>query len=86
MFHVSFVHGKEVTMTNTSNSSTERIGLSVHETAVSLGVCEATVANMIRRGKLRATKLGRRTIILLEAVREMLSAGEIQPQAAAVAA
>ncbi len=48
---------------------------SVAETARRLGVCRDTVYDLIYRGQLRSTRLGRRRVIPASALAELLDKG-----------
>lgn len=54
----------------------KRLALTIAETAQVCGVSVPFVRLEIRRGNLRAVKLGRRVIVPIEALREWLAAGE----------
>lgn len=54
----------------------KRLALTIAETAEVCGLSVPFVRLEIRRGKLRALKLGRRVVVPIEALREWLAAGE----------
>ena len=53
----------------------ERLAYSPAEAASALGVCRATIYNLITRGELRVIKLGRSTRITASELDRLLSAG-----------
>lgn len=53
----------------------KRLALSIAEISEACGVSVPFVRLEIRRGKLRALKLGRRLVVPIEALREWLDAG-----------
>jgi excisionase family DNA binding protein len=62
-----------------SVSLPNRLAYSVENTAKRLDVGRTTIFELIRTGRLRAVKLGKRTIITDDAVRELL---DVLPPAA----
>ncbi|TWA73734.1 excisionase family DNA binding protein [Azospirillum brasilense] len=52
----------------------EKIGYSVEETVVASSVGRSLIYEEIRAGKLRATKIGRRTVILADDLKAWLQA------------
>ena len=53
---------------------TKRTTVSTNEAAEALGVHPDTIANWIKSGKLRATKIGRRVLIRTDHIEAMLDA------------
>ena len=53
-----------------------RTAYTVDEAAASLGICRASIYNMIARGELRAVKIGRSTRIPAAELDRILSGGE----------
>jgi len=51
---------------------TQKLALSVVETAERISVCTKTVWNLIKGGKLRAKKIGSRTVVLAADLEEFL--------------
>lgn len=45
---------------------------SIADTADDLNVCRATVYNLINAGKLKTAKIGRRTVVLSDSIRDLL--------------
>lgn len=53
----------------------EPLALSVNDTAEALSLGRTSIYAMIADGRLQAFKLGRRTLIKMESIRSLLSAG-----------
>ena len=47
----------------------------VNDAARSLGVCRATVYNLLKTGQLQSVKMGRRTMIKAESLRALADTG-----------
>ena len=52
----------------------EPLAVSINDTAKSLGVGRTTVYEMIKDGRLKAFKLGRRTLVRVESIRRLVDA------------
>jgi hypothetical protein len=57
-----------------------RIGATVQRTAEALDLHPNSVWVLISEGKLRASKLGRRTIVRVDSIVALMNATEIQPK------
>jgi excisionase family DNA binding protein len=53
----------------------DRYALSPAEAARALGICRATIYNLIARGELKASKIGRSTRIALSEIERLLADG-----------
>lgn len=53
--------------------NTERMGFSIAEAAISLGVSRGTAYNLVRDGKLRVVKLRGRTIVPRSEIEALLA-------------
>lgn len=49
-----------------------RLGLNIDEAATAIGVCRRTVCTLITTGRLKSIKIGRRRVIPVAAVRDLL--------------
>jgi hypothetical protein len=56
----------------------ERIGFSPIETAESIGVSESLVFDLIKTGKIRVTKIGKRVIVSVQSLRDFID-GKKEP-------
>ncbi|MDR0328280.1 MAG: helix-turn-helix domain-containing protein [Planctomycetaceae bacterium] len=56
----------------------ERIGYSIKETTESLGISRETVDSLIREGKIRAIKIGKRVIVSVQSLRDFVD-GKKEP-------
>jgi len=52
--------------------TTERIGFSIEETAESLGVSVPMIMPLVKEGKIRTVRVGRRIIISIKSLREFV--------------
>ena len=52
-----------------------RVALTVPQAALALGVSERTMWKILRTGKLRYARVGRRVLISVQALREFVNAG-----------
>ena len=50
----------------------ERIGISTQEAAVALGVSEPTILLLIKQKKIRIVKIGHRTIVSVQSLRQLV--------------
>jgi excisionase family DNA binding protein len=58
---------------NESEAPQERLALSVEDTADALSVGRVTIFKLIKEGRLKASKIGRRTIITMAEVQSFLA-------------
>jgi len=54
----------------------ERIGVSVKRAAEMLDLCERTIWTLIKDGKIRSIKVGMRTIVSVQSLRELIDGKE----------
>jgi excisionase family DNA binding protein len=63
-------HGGNMDKVSKTESAVPKVTISVAETALSLGVCERVVMNLVRSGELPAIRLGARILIRMQDLHE----------------
>jgi excisionase family DNA binding protein len=77
-----FTHKEKIPMTRIKITSrkasqpVERLALSKREAAVSLGVCERTLNNWVKQGKIIARKTGNRVLFPVKSLQEFLNGAD----------
>lgn len=54
----------------------EPVTCSIENAAAALGMCRATIYNLIRDGKIDAVKVGRRRLVKIESIRSLVETAQ----------